>query len=110
MAAGDSCGGEPPQAPPDGHGHDGPGVIDHHLCGLGGRNSLVEELALEDDEAGTSKSNDRSAHNHHGRELSYESEWSRRQNDDSDQDAADNELESDDMPEGLRALVQLGAG
>ena len=31
-------------------------VIDHHGCGLGGRDSLVEELALDDDEAGTPKS------------------------------------------------------
>ena len=96
--AGDGCGGEPPQAPPDRYGPDGPGVIDHHLCGLGGRDSLVEELALEDDETGTSKSDDGSTHNHHCRELSYESEGSRRQNDDSDQDAAENELESDICP------------
>ena len=109
-SAGDGCGGESPQAPANRDGRDSPRVVHHHLCGLGGRDPLVKELALEDDEAGTSKGDDGSTQNHHGDELSHEPEGSRRQDDDSDQHDADNQLKSERTPEDLRARAQRDAG
>ena len=93
--AGYGCGGETPETPSDSHRDDRPCVVDDRLGGFGSRNSLVEELALEDDETGTSKSDDGSARDHHDDEFPDNAERQRRQRNDHDEEARNNELEGD---------------